>query len=224
MLIQGKNRSAPLVIGPPDAKWNLLFAAGGGGNPENYSDLLRSFVDTGFRVVAPYFDRMGSEIPKVEELVFRSDRLCTSMNLFEDSSIPILGVGHSIGASLLLSIAGGKMGTQSGEFVPIRGDARLGKLVLFAPPTDFFQAPGALSRVHSKAQVWYGNRDLVTSPVQAEVLRRGMPTGTVDLRVVEGIGHFSFMSTLPPGVEDPLENREGFLKTISEEVYRFLVR
>jgi len=60
--------------------------------------------------------------------------------------------------------------------------------------------------------------------VQAEVLGSGMPTGTLDLRVVEGIGHFSFMSTLPPGVEDPLKNREEFLKTFSEEVYRLLVR
>jgi len=94
-----KIQFSPLVIGSTDSKRNLLFAAGVEGNPENYLVLIQSFVEMGFRVVAPYFDRMGSATPKVEELVFRSVRLCASMNLFEDSSIPIVGVGHSIGAS-----------------------------------------------------------------------------------------------------------------------------
>jgi hypothetical protein len=47
--------------------------------------------------------------------------------------------------------------------------------------------------------------------------------GPVDLRVVPGAGHFSFMHTLPPGVsEDPAFDRDAFLARMVEETFEFV--
>jgi hypothetical protein len=45
----------------------------------------------------------------------------------------------------------------------------------------------------------------------------------VDLHIVEGAGHFSFMNEPPPMVAEPLPDREAFLADLAAEICRFVV-
>jgi predicted dienelactone hydrolase len=93
-----------------------------------------------------------------------------------------------------------------------------------APPTDFFQAPGALDAVRVPILAWVGSADNITPPCQTERLVRAMRDWqTVDVRVTDGAGHFSFMDMLPPQTTEPLTNKQSFLREYSREVCKFVV-
>lgn len=199
----------------------VLFAVGSGGNPERHLPLLRALADGGAVVVAPHFERIISARPTESDLAVRARRLRLALDSVAQSNLPVGGVGHSIGATILIAFAGGQMWLGPGQAVAIPSDDRIGRLVLFAPPTGFFRAPKALSAVRVPIQLWAGTRDTVTPADQAEYLARELGP-IVDLRVTEGVGHFSFLSTLPPQVMDPLGDRERFLSGLAEEVVKFV--
>lgn len=69
-----------------------------------------------------------------------------------------------------------------------------------------------------------GDRDTITPPAQAAFLKDAIEgVVPVDIRVVEGAGHFTFMNELPPHVVDTHPDRAGLLRTLAGEVCRFLV-
>lgn len=200
----------------------VLFAVGSGGNPERHLPLLRSLVQNGCNVVAPHFNRLVSARPTLDELMVRAHRLRLSLDFAARPNLPIVGVGHSIGATILLAFAGGQMWLEPNQQVPIQADGRLKRLVLFTPPTGFFQAPSALDNVHTPIQLWAGTHDNITPPAQAEFVKREMANRIdVDLRVVVGAGHFSFMNTLPPQIVDTFAERNEFLANLAVEVQKF---
>ena len=134
----------------------------------------------------------------------------------------MVGVGHSIGATLLLALAGGRMWMKEGECLPIPRDERIKKLALFTPPLGFFQAPGALGSVPIPIQAWAGTLDALTPPTQGEILKRGLPAeAPLKLHLIEGAGHFSFMNSLPPHVSDSMPNREAFLADLAKDICSF---
>jgi pimeloyl-ACP methyl ester carboxylesterase len=134
----------------------------------------------------------------------------------------VVGVGHSIGATVLLALAGGQLWMRPGDRLHIGRDERLRKLVLLAPAIDFFRAPGALDDVRTPILAWAGTKDPITPPSQAEFLKhalqRRMP---VNVHVEDGAGHFSFMNVLPPNVVDPLADRDAFLARLTSSVLSF---
>jgi predicted dienelactone hydrolase len=200
----------------------VLFAAGSGGNPERHLPLLSSLAEQNCTVIAPYFERIVSPMPSTEDLLQRVDSLLSALNFIGDFNLPTVGVGHSIGATLLTALAGGQMWMRSGQHLSIECDERLKKLILFTPPTGFFQGPGALKAVQIPVQVWSGSLDTITPPKQVEILKDGLSPGIpIDFHVVEGAGHFSFMNTLPPNISDPMKNREEFLAELIKETCRF---
>lgn len=202
----------------------VLFAAGSGGNPERHLPLLNSLVENGCTVIAPYFERLMSPSPNAADLVLRARRLQIAFDQIADPNLPAVGVGHSIGATLLLAMAGGQMWMRAGECLPITGDQRLKKLVLFTPPTGFFQAPSALSAIQIPLQAWAGTLDSITPQAQIEFLRDHLSTQvSLDLRIVDGAGHFTFMNTLPPQINDSMVNRDHFLSTLAVEVCHFIL-
>jgi pimeloyl-ACP methyl ester carboxylesterase len=199
----------------------VIFAAGSGGNPERHLPLLAYLADQSFTVIAPHFDRLVSPTPTEDELLSRARRLRIAIDYITQKNLPVVGIGHSIGATLLTAIAGAQMWMGPGQRVPISTDERLKRLVLFTPPTGFFKAPGALDGVSIPIQVWAGTKDAITPPSQAEFLESAIENSSVELHVVEGAGHFSFLNTLPPQVADPLADRETFLKSLAVEVSSF---
>lgn len=207
-----------------NTKCLVLFAASSGGNPERHLPLLEYLTEHECDVIAPYFDRLVSPSPSSSDLLLRARILKKTIDHFLDSTLPVVGIGHSIGATLLLAMAGGQMWMQAGESLNISRDTHFKRLVLFTPPTGFFQAPNALDGIQIPIQTWAGTLDSITPPSQVEFLRNHLPAQvSLDLRVIDGAGHFSFMNTLPPQINDPMVTREVFLNNLSAEVSRFVL-
>ncbi|MGZ3180827.1 MAG: hypothetical protein ACXU8N_00175 [Telluria sp.] len=201
----------------------VLFAAGAGGDPRRHLPLLQALAARGCTVLAPRFDRIATPAPTLAELQARSALLQAALEELAATGLPLAGIGHSIGATLLLGLAGGDIWTQAAEHLPSPRDARLDRLVLFAPPTRFFGAPHALDAVQAPLQLWAGGADAITPPEQAEFLAGALaPRVPVDYRLEPAAGHFSFMDELPPHVVDPLPDRPAFLAGVAAAVLRFL--
>ena len=174
-------------------------------------------------MIAPYFERIISHKPSKEELHFRADSLALTFDYINKLNLPMIGIGHSIGATVLIGLAGGQIWMKSGQRLSIEIDERIKKLILFTPPTDFFQVPNSLDAVVIPVQVWAGSLDTITPPQQIEILKHALPKQTsLDVQIIEGAGHFSFMNNLPPNVFDPMKNRDEFLATLSLEVGKFV--
>ena len=82
----------------------VLFAVGRGGNPERHLPLLRSVAALGCTVIAPHFDMLTSLVPSKVELDERVRRLEASAVEYFKADLPIVGIGHSIGAVTLLAL------------------------------------------------------------------------------------------------------------------------
>ncbi len=144
----------------------VLFAVGAGGNPERYVTLLDTLAESGCTVIAPHFTRLSSPRPTEAELTLRARRLRLALDVFCHSGETVSGVGHSIGAAILVALAGGRMWLGPSHRIDISADVRLSRLALLAPPTGFFQAPRALDSVHLPILVRVGSEDSITPPSQ----------------------------------------------------------
>ena len=211
------------IFGAENPSSTVLFSVGSGGNPERHLPLLISLAENGYKVVAPHFERLVTSRPTKEELLLRARRLRLALDFAACPELPVYGIGHSIGATMLLALSGGQLWLGPQQPLAITPDERIRRLILMAPPTDFFEAPEALAQVHTPIQAWVGTNDLITPPAQAESLKQHLGE-LVDLRIVEGAGHFSFMNTLPPQIEDSLHEREIFLERLTTEILHFLSR
>jgi pimeloyl-ACP methyl ester carboxylesterase len=201
----------------------VLFAAGLGGNPARHLGLLQTIAAYGFSVVAPHFEMLASSVPTKAELIARIRRLDLAMNEYCSPGLPVSGVGHSIGTVALLVLAGAEASTLAGDRLAFEAERTLERLVLLAPPTDFFRRSGSLASVHTPMQIWAGGKDTITPPAQAHFLKETLGSQTqIDLQLVEDAGHFSFMNELPPHVSDPHPDRDAFIQRLGVEASRFL--
>lgn len=201
----------------------VLFAVGGGGNPERHAPLLEALGARGCSVVAPHFDRLTSPRMTEELFLLRCRRLKLTLESVARTGLPVVGVGHSIGAAVLLALAGGQVWMSPGAPLPIAPDQRLERLALLAPATGFFAAPGALDAVRTPLLVWVATDDSITPPAQAQLLADALGERLpVVLRSEPGAGHFSFLHTPPPQTTEPLADREEFLARLTVDVCDFL--
>jgi fermentation-respiration switch protein FrsA (DUF1100 family) len=201
----------------------VLFAVGGGGNPERHAPLLEALVARGCTVVAPHFERLTSPQMTDDLLLLRCRRLKLALDAVAQPGVPLVGAGHSIGTTALLALAGGQVWMRPGAPLPIGQDARLERLALLTPAARFFAVPGALEAVRTPLLVWAGTEDTITPPAQAQLLADALGGRVpVDLRVEQGAGHFSFMHTPPPQTTEPLADREAFLARLTAAVCDFL--
>lgn len=201
----------------------VLFAVGAGGDPGRHGPLLNALVDAGFSVVAPHFGRLASTRPTEDELLLRARRLRRALDAVAQPGVSVAGVGHSIGAAVLLALAGGQMWLGAGHRIDIAAEERLARLVLLAPPTDFFQPEGAFDSLQIPILAWAGSEDTITPPSQIERLADALGGRVpVDVRVTEGAGHFSFMDRPPPHSVEPLRDRQAFLDDLARDIRMFL--
>jgi alpha-beta hydrolase superfamily lysophospholipase len=211
------------LVPAPKPSQVLLFAVGAGGNPARHAPLFDSLARQGCTVIAPHFERLTGPAPGADELNARADGLRRCLDRAAGMGHPLAAIGHSIGAALLLGLAGGRMWTRSGELLDTGTDRRIAKLVAITPAMDFFRAPGALDALQIPVQAWAGMKDTITPPEQTAFLENALPSRvTRDVRYIAEAGHFSFMDELPPQVSDPMQGRETFLKHFAEEVGAFL--
>ena len=200
----------------------VLFAVGRGGDPQRHLPLLRSLAATGITVVAPHFKMVAPE-PSEDDLMLRGRRLTLALESTPNPSLPVAGVGHSINATLLLALAGGRLWTRLESQPAIEPCRRLDRLVLLAPALGFFRVPGALNEVRILILAWAGTEDIFAPPADVEFLKRALECRlSIDLQIVKGAGHFSFMNSPPPQFSEPLSNREAFLNDLAMQVGSFL--
>jgi alpha-beta hydrolase superfamily lysophospholipase len=203
----------------------LLFAVGGGGDPDRHLPLMASLAEQGCAVVAPHFERLVVPRPTEADLLLRARRLRLALDALALPDLTVAGVGHSIGAAMLLALAGGQAWLGPAQPLDIAPEPRLDRLVLLAPATGFFQAPGALEGVRTPILAWAGSLDTITPPAQTQLLRQALgASAAVDVRVAEGADHFSFMNVRPPMMAEPLADRDAFLADLAAAVCEFVVR
>jgi alpha-beta hydrolase superfamily lysophospholipase len=208
-------RSAPARV--------VLFGVGLGGNPERHLPLLESLVERGCAVVAPHFERLASAIPTLADLQRRARRMRLALDAVNGAALPVAGVGHSIGATMLLALAGAQAWTIRRERVAASPIDRLDRLALMAPATDFFRAPGAFDGLRAPILAWAGAADTVVTPEQVRLIEHCLaPRVPVETRVIDGAGHFSFMNQLPPHITDSFPDRDALLADLAAEVGRFV--
>ena len=199
-----------------------LFAAGGGGDPARHEPLLAALAGAGCVVVAPRAERMTAQ-PSEAQLLERARRLRRAIEEAARPELPVVGVGHSIGAMLLLALAGAQAWLGPGHPLPLPVEPRLARIALLAPTTGWFDAPGAWDAVDAPILAWAGARDPITPPLHAERIARALEgRGPVDVRVAPEAGHFTFMDSPPPGTTEPHPDRAALLAEVAADVCRFV--
>lgn len=205
------------------ARCIALFVVGRSGNPARHFPLLNTLADSGCTVIAPHFEMLASSVPTKTELDLRVRRLEALMDFCSQSELPIVGIGHSIGATALLSVQGAEGETLDGQHLIVGSRSPFARLALLAPATDFFRRPGALDRVRAPIKVWVGAKDTITPPSQSQLLMDVLGSQTsVVIHVDPSAGHFTYMDELPPNVPEPHWDRRTFLASVHDEIAAFL--
>jgi pimeloyl-ACP methyl ester carboxylesterase len=208
------------LLGPADSKRVVLFAAGRGGDPSRHGALLHHLAASGCKVIAPRFELIAPT-PSAEAVAERGRMLQLALGMFADGTERVLGVGHSIGASLLLGLAGATLTVISRETVELSSTPALHQLVLLAPALDFVAMPGALAAVNVPAVVWSGTMDELSPPSRAQLIEAGIGArASVVRHVIEGANHFSIMDMPPPHTSESLSDRDGVLRGMHTEIAR----
>ena len=221
-----------------------VLSHGNGGSPLLYRELAVSLARQGFIVVCPWHpgNSLGDNaLADTRANLLNRPRhigLCLDAVLQHPVFGPrvnrdaIAGIGHSMGAYTVLCAAGGVPWTREGERIEVRHDSRLRALVLLAPAGAFFGAPGSLDQVSQPMLILAAEHDAVTPGWQATLLRDHAPDRSrVQLRVVPGSGHFSFLGPFPPQMrhaqfapsqDPPGFDREAFQQQLARTVPAWL--
>ena len=229
----------------------VVVSHGSGGSPLVYRTLAAQLARAGFVVVLPEHPRNNrndnslagthtilEDRPRQLRLVVDwayADEALGALLLRDAVAV----VGHSLGGYAGLAVAGGRPTAGTGETpdgrlrpVPVTPDPRVKALVLLAPATPWFMAPGALANVRVPILLWTAERDELTPAWHGEIVTRGLPAGTrVDARCVANAGHYAFLSPFPPAMTSPAFppsqdppgfDRARFHEALNAEVAAFL--
>jgi predicted dienelactone hydrolase len=150
-------------------------------------------------------------------------------------------MGHSLGGYTALALAGGTPTSFPNESpdgrehpVPVAQDPRVKALVLLAPATPWFKAPGALSSVRVPVLMFTGEQDGHAPAWFGQIVERGLPSpNRLTHVVVPKAGHYSFLSPFPasmvsptfsPSQDPPGFDRAAFHERLGSDVQAFLDR
>jgi pimeloyl-ACP methyl ester carboxylesterase len=187
------------LIQPGAPRGILLFGPGAGGDPARYRHLLDAASSAGYIVAAPVHERFDGRYVTDDQMRERAVGLKAALDQTERPDLPVVAAGHSAGAWAALCLAGGVPWGRDGRPLQVPTEPRVTRLVMLAPTLGWFQAPGALDQLTVPTVALVGSADVVTPPAGAEFLR--VAPADVDVRTYDGVGHFDFMSQLPPGIE-----------------------
>ena len=214
---------ATIILKTDKPKSIVLFAAGRGGDPMRHLPFLTALGNDQNTVIAPHFRMLKSAVPEKAELDERIEILAAALAYNAPEGLPLVGIGHSIGAVALLAMAGGRGETLASDQFVSEAPIQFRRLALLAPPTGFFRRPDALHDVVTTIKVWVGAKDTITPPDQALFLQSALRGQvTVNVQIDEDAGHFTYMNELPPGIVDTHPDRSTFLGSLSEEIAKFI--
>lgn len=231
----------------------VVVSHGNGGSGMLYRTMALHLARNGFIVALPDHpgnNRTDNDLARtVANLEYRPQhiRLVIDWIYGESPFAPLVKrdcvalIGHSLGGYTALALAGGRATAfaretpeQQPRAIAVVPDARLKALVLLAPATVWFEAPGALDRLRVPMLVIEAEYDEHTPAFHGDIVERGVPIpARVDRHTVAGAGHFSFLDpypesmrtpSFPPALDPPGFDRAAFLVTLSAEVLAFLQR
>lgn len=166
---------------------------------------------------------LTSLTPTKEDLNERIEQLEIVLGLYSHVHQTLIGIGHSMGGTLLLTLAGGKALTFSGDRISPNSIWKFERLALLAPPVDFFLHPGALQSVNTQIYLRNGGKDNITPSSKALLLKQILEKqGQINFLLDEEAGHFSYMDELPPQVDDSQSNRKAFLLDLARNIAQFV--
>jgi predicted dienelactone hydrolase len=227
----------------------VVVSHGTGGTPLVYRGLAADLARAGFLVALPTHPGNSRDDDSLagtaENLAARPRHLRRVVDaVLADDVVgrwagPVAVVGHSMGGCTALAAAGGRPTAfphetpeRSPRPVDVEPDERVRALVLLAPATAWFAAEGALAGVGVPVLVLTAEHDPYTPRWHGDVVVRGV-AGPVELRVVPGAGHFSFLTPFPPSMvvpafppsqDPPGFDRAAFATDLAAEVAAFLRR
>ncbi|MTB87556.1 hypothetical protein H9L21_05625 [Aeromicrobium senzhongii] len=205
-----------ILLTSEDPRGILLFAPGAAGDPTRYERLLTSANEAGFIVASPEHDL--DETFSDEVVRERVTALAAGLEGLGHEDLPVVAAGHSLGGCAALCLAGVRPRNSQGAVIDVPREPRVGRVVVLAPATGWFEGRDALDDLSVPITVFIGAKDDVTPPDTAEVL---WPAPTwLELRTYEGVGHFDFMWPLPENkVPTPgLDHEEFYERFIADFV------
>ena len=199
----------------------ILFAAGRGGSPARHVETIELWRERGFTVTTPEFPMLASMHPTAEELLGRVEAMSAALDETDSDGL-VTGVGHSIGATLLLAMAGAQIWLGPGQRLDIATDPRIARIAMLAPPVGFFGAPQALDAVALPILLRSGGRDrAIPLETQQWLVDELSPRMPVDYAVVAEAGHFTFMDVPPPNTPEPMPDAEQYRVKMAGEIADF---
>lgn len=202
----------------------ILFAAGRGGSPSRHSAMIGFWREAGIEVIAPEFAMLPMGRPTPDNLLARIAILREALDVAGATEVagPVTGIGHSIGGTLLLAMAGAHIWTGPGAKLAIDTEPRLARLVMLAPPVGALRAPHSLDGVQLPVMLRSGSADETTPSADHRWLAQALgDRSQVDFAVVEGAGHFTFMDQGPPGMAEPMRDAPAYRARLASEILAF---
>ena len=231
-----------------------VISHGNGGSPWVYRDLAAHLARAGFVVALiehPGNNRRDDRLSgTAANLANRPRHVRLSIDAaFADAALGtrlspdgVALIGHSMGGYTAVAVAGGRPTSMPHESpddlarrVDVTPDPRVRAVVLFAPALVWFCAEDdALSDVDVPVLLFTAGDDELAPGLNSEVVLRGVrDPQRVEHRVVEGAGHYAFLSPFPaamcdpsfaPSQDPPGFDRAAFHRVMNAEVVTFLRR
>lgn len=236
----------------------VMISHGTGGSNQTHRMLAAYLAKNDFIVCIPehpFNNRNNNErADTIENLTDRPKHIKAGMDfIFSDvkwsqhvQSDNAAVIGHSLGGYTALALVGGIPHTQHQikydpqtkitrpEQIEVSIDERIKAVVLLAPAAGWYLSEGALSAVKVPILLFSAGLDQITPLFHADIIKKGVVDSTqVIHRIIEGAGHFSFLSPFPqsmkaaglPPAQDPAGfDREKFHQAMNEEILEFLSR
>ncbi|WP_198085858.1 alpha/beta fold hydrolase [Variovorax sp. E3] len=222
-----------------------VISHGGGGSHLLYRSIASYLARKGFIVVSPEHpgdNRNDGSLSNTDAMAMNRPRqasLAIDTVLSDECLGPaadgqrICALGHSMGGYTVLASTGGKPWSRTGSPIAVQADARVRAAVLLAPATDWFLAPASLADVRSPILVITGAQDQITPLRNIEQALSALPKGILrNLIVVDGAGHYSFLTPFPasmrrpgflPATDPDGFDRERFHAQFPATIHEFLV-
>lgn len=225
----------------------VVVSHGNGSAPDVLRGLALDLARAGFVVALPAHvgNRLGDGELRgtADVLAVRPRQLRAAVDAAVSEMGPVLDparvavVGHSLGAYGALAAAGGRPWCAPWESpggarqpVPVVPDPRVGAVVALAPAAAWFAAPGDLAGVTVPVLMLSATHDEHTPAWHGDLVARGV-SGPLIHRVVQGAGHFAFLTPfgpdaveagLPPALDPPGFDRARALAVIHRDIARWL--